>query len=807
MTEMQSSQPDTNKTPDVIRKHPLAECENCPLYENSIFVPSDGPEQADVVLVGEAPGRNEAREGKPFIGASGQLLNQILPSAGVRRKDVFITNVCLCRPKDNANPPAGAVRACKNRLVTEIKSRQPKVVVALGNFAAQTILETTVGITKLRVGPPKQSSLLGNDVAVIPTFHPAATLYNSNSFPDIVTDFGKIKGALNVSTPGGSGIGQTRDWSPPDIRIFDDPSRAEAGLNELLNSGRLQDVAIDIEVGLDKESDLGRPDQYHLLCVGFSHRPGAAFVVGESALESESVRSLLGKVLDVKHIIAQNGKFDMAGLYKFSPIGTMQNLRFDTMLAHYTIDERRGTHSLDQLAIEYLGAPDWKAEFHRHLGGSKNFADAPREILYKYNAYDVANTFLLRDEFLKHMTPELVSLHDFLVRTSPVLMKMEMNGVAVDMQYNEELGEESQQILADHLATLRQITENSTYNPNSWQQAQRVLKEQFGVRVANTRKETIEDLAEKAARKGNKALYDFCQEHLAFKKEAKSYGTYIKGIRERTHDYGQGPRVYADFLLHGTVTGRLSSRNPNLQNITRGSRLRRQFIPSTPDHVFIQADYRQAEFRVVCWMARDAYLREILSDESRDIHSEVARRFYGEGFTKEQRVIAKAVVFGLLYGREAYSLAMEHNMTTREAQTYINGFFEVIPHTVQWIRDLEEQVLEGEDLVTPFGRHRRFWLITNNNRDTILKEARAFLPQSTASDFTLEAANRLARAGLWDNLRIPIHDALLVEAHRDEAEEVAHLMQEVMEQTAEEYMDGWIPFPVDVKTANSWGDL
>lgn len=785
------------------RKHPLAKCEECPLYDDSVFVPSDGPDKAEVVLVGEAPGRNEGREGKPFVGAAGQLLQQILPKAGLVRKEVFITNVCLCRPKDNSNPPSDAVRACRGRLLAEIESRRPKVVVTLGNYASQTILGTEVGITKLRVGPAKQTRLVENgaEVNVIPTFHPAASLYNPGSFPDIITDFGKIQPTLKGEKDG--------SWSPPDIRVFDDPSSAEAALNELLNLTRLTEIALDIEVGIEKDTDLGRPDRYELLCVGISHRRGAAFVLGKGSMRSESVRRKLGEILGAKRIIAQNGKFDLAGLSHLNRSGVLDALAFDTMLAHYCLDERRGTHSLDQLAIEYLGAPDWKAEFRKYLDGSKDFRKVPEDVLYKYNAYDASNTYLLKEVFQEQLRaqPELERLHEFLVRTSPVLMRMEMNGVAVDLDYNQKLGNEIEGAMNEHLTTLRQITENSTYNPNSPKQVKEMLKEQFGKRVKDTRKETIATLAELAAKKNDRTLYEFCQNHLMFKKESKSYGTYIEGIRKRTFDTDTGPRVFADFLLHGTVTGRLSSRNPNLQNITRGSSLRRQFIPTTPDHVFIQADYGQAELRVVCCMARDAYLREVLSDSTRDLHSEVAERFYGAQFTKEQRVVAKAVVFGLLYGREAYSLAMEHGMSTREAQTYINGFFEVIPHTVEWIRNVEDQILGGDDLVTPFGRHRRFWLITNQNRHSVLKEGRAFLPQSTASDLTLESANRLARLGLWDQLRIPVHDSLLVEVHKSEEEEIKHLMKKVMEETAEEIMEGYVPFPVDVASGDNWGVL
>lgn len=801
--ERKDMEEDTSVPVDVeSRKHPLAKCEECPLFEGSIFVPSDGPEQADLVFVGEAPGRNEASEGKPFIGAAGKLLDQLLPTTGRRRNEVFITNVCLCRPKDNSNPPTAAVGACHNRLVTEIESRSPRVVVTLGNFASRSILDSQEGITKLRVGPPKSTEVLGGDVRVIPTFHPAASLYNHATFPDIVTDFGKIKPALEGR------ISVSGNWSPPDIRIFDDIHSADAALTELLNQTRLSEISIDIEVGVEKDTDLGRPDKYDRLCVGISHRANTAFVLGRDPMQNRRILDKLGLVLDHKRIIAQNGKFDLAGLYDLNPEGALNALTFDTMLAHYCLDERRGTHSLDQLAIERLGSPDWKAEFRKHVPG-KNFAEAPPELLYKYNAYDASNTFLLKTDLEEELAtqPELVRLHAFLVRTSPTLMRMEMNGVRIDLDYNKEVGEELQEQMAGYLDDLRQITEDKGYNPNSWQQVQKALKEQFNKRVKNTRKETIAALAELAAKKGDRVLYDFCQSHAAFKKGSKSYGTYIKGIRRRALEYGPEGRVFPDFLLHGTVTGRLSSRNPNLQNITRGDRLRRQFIPSTPDHVFIQADYGQAELRVVCWLARDAYLREVLSDSSRDIHSEVAERFYGKGFTKEQRVLAKAVVFGLLYGREAYSLAMEHKISTREAQTYINAFFEVIPHTVKWIEEIKETVLGGDDLVTPFGRHRRFWLITRNNQEDILKEARAFLPQSTASDFTLESANRLARLGFWDNLRIPVHDSLLMEVHRSDAEEVARTMKQVMEETALELSEGYVPFPVDVAIGENWGEL
>lgn len=766
------------------RHHYKAKCEECPLYEENTFVPSTGNESAGVVLVGEAPGAQEVRTGEPFTGPSGKLLNILLAGVDIERSDVYITNTCLCRPRDNSNPPAAAVKACAERLEHEIRMVNPHTIVTLGNFASKAILQTNEGITRTRVGPPKETTRFPGSV-VIPTYHPAASLYNQSVFPDIVTDFGKIR-------PQG---GTVDNWTPPYVEIHDDPDGAATRLRELCDSEQRY-FAIDIEVGIEKDVDFDHPDRYRMLCIGVSGAPGEAIVFGENACASDNFKSALGLFLSTKELIAQNGKFDIQGLWPYGR-GT---LYFDTMLAHYCLDERRGTHSLDQLAIENLGAPDWKDEIKRYLGPEKNYADIPRDALYKYNAYDVANTYDLYEVFAERLEEEgLRPVHDFLVRASNTLMHMERNGVSVDEAYLDTLEREYEELLAEGERYLRQWVDN----PRSPKQVKEAL-EVLGVRrVKSTDRETLEGLQERAALKGQDRLFKFTSAMLEYRRDQKLYGTYIKGIRTRVHE----GRVYPTFLLHGTVSGRLSARNPNIQNIPRGSIARRLFVPSSPDNVIVQADYGQAELRVVCAMARDAYLRDVFSNPDRDIHGEVATRFYGPDWTKEQRVRAKAVVFGLTYGREAYSLAAEHNMSVQEAQTYINQFFELIPDTVSWIANVEQDVLDGKDLVTPFGRRRRFWLITETNKHSVLKEARSFLPQSTASDLTLESAIRLHEAGFTDYLRFPVHDAIVMDVPKSEIANITEEMRRIMENVGREVFDDYIPFPVDVEYGKSWGDI
>ena len=781
-----------------IRKHELAKCEECPLLEAASFCPSDGPDSAEIVIVGEAPGHKEAKDGKPFIGASGQVLNQLLEHNGIKREDVFITNTVLCRPAGNANPPADAVEACGARLRREIEDREPNTILALGNFASRKLLATSQGITTLRVGPPKVSKQYPG-VRIIPTFHPAATLYNPGSFPDLVKDFGKING---------TSITATSNWSPPHFEVVDDRDAAIKAIETLLQRGSAP-LAVDIEVGIDKDVDTVHPAEYRLLCIGLGHDYDSGLVVGENACRDELVVDRLRRLFGQARLICHNGKFDIQGLLGLGVADDRTKLWFDTMLASYAMDERRGIHSLEYNAIERLGSPSWKHEVGHYLGPDKNYTDIPRPVLYRYNAYDVVNTYRLWRSFDgdNGFTDQLRLLHDSLVEASNMLMYVELNGVHVDLQYLEYLEKEYGDYLEKLLWELRGMVGDDDYNPNSWQQVGKILKGKYKVRhLPNTQKETLKNIQERAAKFGQSDLYEFLRAHLDFKTESKSYGTYVKGTRKRLYK----GRVHSTFLLHGTTTGRLASRNPNLQNVTRGSRLRRLFVSGSSETVLGQADYRQAELRVVCSLAGDAFLQSVFNDPTRNLHEEVGKQFYGPDFTKaekEKYIRAKAVVFGLTYGREAFSLAAEHKMSEAEAQQYIDTFFNLIPQTVEWRKSVWDDVRNGVDLVSPFGNHRRFWLITKENKRNIEKEAYAFYPQNIVSNILLRSGVRLAKAGMRDMLRIPVHDAWVFECERDQQEDISRLVNHEMMEAARETFTEFVEFPVDIDFGRSWGDI
>lgn len=814
--------------PKVQRKHPMAKCEECPLAAaQGKFVPSKIPVRAKLAVVGEAPGPKEVKTKECFTGPSGKLLDIVLQENGYHRHEVLYTNVTLCRPVADGAAPKAAIDACKPRLVDELRASGVDDVVALGGVAASALVDDTRTITRLRVGPPKKPSHSLRDTNVkriVPTWHTAYCLRNADAFPSLVTDLNKLKnGSLNV-------------WTPPDWRYYDDVPSALLVIEELQRTAR--DLVVDIEVGIEKDISFGHPNEYDLLCVGIAYARNKAVVLGTVPLANKTVLDALRRLFRNKPLIAHNGKFDLAGLYP--TLGPLE-LAFDTMLAHYAIDERPGNHGLKVLAVELLGAPQYDDEIKQYVHGkNSSYANIPRELLYKYNAYDVACTWALWELFNEQLDNDtadwpypdlpvktLRDVHDHMVRASNQLMFPEINGITIDLPYQREL----RRIFIDRLGyiedQLDEAVSEGVYegtvegeivpvdqeqhrwtnhiNPRSPKQVNAYLKSQ-GVTVSSTDKETIEKVLEILYRQGHSEsfVFKFCKLLLEHRKEAKKFGTFVEGIRKRLHK----GRVHTTYMLHGTSSGRLASRNPNLQNVIRDKVIRKQWTVSKPGNVLIQCDYKQAEGRVIATLAKDEYLRNVFLDPTADIFNTLSDGLYGSGnWTKEERVRTKAFFYGIGYGREPYSIGLEFNMPPSLASQTYNDFMDLIPNVAAWQGVIRETVLRGQDLITPFGRRRRFMLITNENRKSVLNEALSFLPQSTASDICLSAAIAL-RPMLRGHgfLRLTIHDALVTECPEDKADYVSGLMREVMEAKGREFTD-YVPFTVDTSMGTNWGEL
>jgi uracil-DNA glycosylase family 4 len=174
----------------------IGDCHRCPLGDTrTTLVFGVGDPKARVMLVGEAPGKNEDLKGEPFVGAAGQLLNELLAHAGLAREDVYIANVLKCRPPGNRNPEPGEIETCTPFLREQIRVIEPEVLVTLGNFATKFVLRTETGITRLH-GRPQQAGRF----TVLPIFHPAAAIYDRTKRDALFADFEVLRGLLGRSS-------------------------------------------------------------------------------------------------------------------------------------------------------------------------------------------------------------------------------------------------------------------------------------------------------------------------------------------------------------------------------------------------------------------------------------------------------------------------------------------------------------------------------------------------------------------------------------------------------------------------------
>ena len=807
-----------------MRKHPLANCEECPLYDTGQFVNPDLA-KTDITVVYDSPKFSETYAGIN-AGPHARLLNKVLKYHEIKTDDVSYTYAVSCKPATiDSKEMAVAAAKCRPRLVDDLTHTGSHTIVAMGSDSVQT-LGMGKGVGTARVGPAKVSEELSqlnhHTTKVISTWHPSYVLVRNTEFTSLVNDIGKIKN-----------VGNTPDWeSKFSYRVFDTPELA-LQVMELIKD--YDNFVIDIEVDFDKDSGtFQHPNLFGLLCVGISYDNHKAVVLGENCFNDPRVGERLYEMLKDKYIIGQNGKFDLEGLY---PVfnNRFVNLSFDTMLASYTFDERPGVHGLKYMAQEYLYSENYEEELTPYTNGKGGYGKIPREILYKYNALDVLFTRELYEMFMKRYEefPDLKNLHDFLIVASNTLMRVEMNGITIDQDYMQDLDRiyrKSTNDLEFNIDNLVESMTNTDYdknggiNPRSPLQIKKFLKD-INVNVDSTDEKTLTALSDKLEQlieiattpkeiEYYSSILNFCSLLLEYRKEAKAHGTYVKGFRERLYE----GNVYPTFSLHTTSTGRLSCRNPNIQNITRGPKIRSMFVPQRSENVLLQTDYSQAELRVLSFLAKDNYFREIFNNASLDVFDDLSVKLYphivksevSKDEWKETRNKVKAYVYGLSYGRTEFGIARQLKISVAKAKKSKELFFSTIPEIVAWQEQIKESVLRGDVLISPFGRRKRTPLITPLTQDDILNESLAFLPQGTASDICLRALTwiePILREGNLGVVRNTVHDAVIVECHPNDVEQVKEIIEFNMIESARLLVGDYVRFDVETTFGKSWGEL
>lgn len=820
------------------RKHPLAKCEECPLYERGRMVPPSYPSVTPrngktIAFVGEAPGRTEIVGGAPLIGPSGQLLETILKQYGVERQEVHLTNATLCHYPESLfkKLPKEAIEACRPRLMAELKEVGATTVVPMGNSAVQSVFPPAIskkGITQLRAGRPKRSELLGPDITVVPTFHPAFCLRSQERTPHLILDVHKA--ILGDDLP--------QLWYEPEVIPVDHTYDAESSISDLIvnitNLNKGEPLYLDIETGREKDTSFGNVHMAKMLCIGIgpsdlSHED-KVYVFDAKVFESTYVRNLFVKMIQSCRIVCQNGKFDLGALRAWLGFSEFQPLLLsgDTMLQSYTLNEYGGVHGLEYMGMEWLGCPDWKHEIDAYKRGPDgkgpvDYANIPRPILFKYNAFDVHATRLLYAFFGEQIdTLGIGSGYQFMLRASNALTIIEPRGMGFDVDYSQGLSDkfdqESERITADLPlvsdpdSKTKALREAHPLNCNSPVQVTQYFAAN-GVALETTEHDVLVELLDSGALSTKPEVEATLRRIIEIRGITKMDGTFVRGMRERVTD---ARTVNPSFLIHGTTSGRLSARNPNSQNIPRKDEIKRQFIPRAVGRVLVGVDMSQAELRVLTWLAREEITREIFNDPTRDLFTELTLQMFGQAkwdsWSKEERkeirTLVKTFAYGMAYGRTASGIAgdPDFHMSIGEAQQHMNKFQLTVPRITDYLESIADQACRMEPIRTPYGRYRRFHLVTHLNRHAVRNEAKSFPAQSIASDIVLESA-----CILTEEHHVPIinlvHDAIYADVLEEEAERTRDLISRVMIETGERVTEGYVRFATEGKIGTSWDQV
>ena len=610
----------------------------------------------------------------------------------------------------------------------------------------------------------------------------------------------------------------------------------EAALQSLVQAlSRAEAIAFDVETTSTDQMRAERvgialavaPDEGYYIPVGHTPRPaeGQEALLDEMAIRQlplETVINALKAPLTDPNIpkYAHNGKYDLIVLRRYGLDVTP--IRFDTMIAEWLSDPASRNKGLKNLAFVRLGIEMTPIEDLIGSGRNQITIDrVPIERVAPYAAADAAVTFhlvgVLRPEL---ETKRLLKLYDDLeMPLIPVLADMEMAGVLLDTGFLRQMSDELAAQLAAIESEIYALSGGyGSFNINSPKQLNDVLFGKLQLPAAGIRKTThgfstsadvLEDL------RGEHPIVDHILEH---RELTKLKGTYVDALPALVHP--QTGRLHTSFNQTGTVTGRLSSDNPNLQNIPirteQGRQIRKAFV-APEGYALLSVDYSQVELRVLAHFSQDPTLLEAFR-QGQDIHQTTAAAVYGiplDQVTYEQRRFAKSVNFGLLYGMGAFRLARDSELTLSQAEQFIDTYFRQFPRVRDYLEETKRRAAQQGYLETLLGRRRYFPELRQDGKGRTSAVARQRaerqainMPiQGTAADIMklamIHVHRRLREAGYRARILLQVHDELVLEVAEEDLPATAALVRETMEQAFT--LDA--PLKAEAQSGRNWLDM
>jgi len=598
-----------------------------------------------------------------------------------------------------------------------------------------------------------------------------------------------------------------------DVGAEETDYRTLAGVDDL--KAAIEEIRKAGRVSFDLETTHVEPRRAHIVGVALSWKPatGVYLPLAHDGLQAENAMSvaealqLLQPVLTdgSVDIIGQNLKYDLVVLKRYDIEDV--HVTFDTMIASYLVNPTRTGHGLDGLAMDFLRV---KMVAFKDVLPTKNstFADVPIDVATGYAAEDADVALRLADIFAPELEAQNLTglFHDLELPLMHVLVDMEWRGVRIDADYLANMGGQ----LGAELDVLREKIYKGAggeFNINSPKQLAEVLFDRLGLpsggRTAktgsrSTKAAVLEQLAEE---------YPIAGEIIGYRELAKLKSTYIDTLPALINpDTG---RVHTSFNQTVAATGRLSSSDPNLQNIPirrpLGRQIRKAFIPAD-GFVMMTADYSQVELRIMAHLSGDPRLCTAFR-EGQDVHRATAADIFGvepDDVSREQRDRAKVINFGIIYGMGPQRLAREFEISLQEAREFIDNYFDIYEQVKHWLDQTVERAKEDAYVTTLLGRIRHLPELMSSQRavQSFGERVAVNMPiQGTAADMikramvTLHA--RLRDEGLTTGMIIQVHDELVLEVPEGELE--------AAERAVREEMEGAIALDVPLEVDIGWG--
>lgn len=848
-----------------------------------------------MAVVLDAPDSAHALGRTAFDGAAGEVLEAtiraVIAASGRRPPADLLDEVAVfhavARPVAGGKAPSVvAVRACHERLVEELSSARPRMILTVGAAACASL--AGVGALKIVATPitswrgmMRWVRLPSGNVPWVATISSGSVVGKTDFYRDLSADVWK---AWTQAEP-----------TPDPEVVVDVPTTYDDLVVALSALDGASVVTCDVETtGLKPWRDV-------LLSVGFGAvaedpRYGLGVIVPFELLSDSRVQDLCWDYAyrATRRTVFQNGKFDLQYLMRWFGEASVPRdaLLGDTLLLGYLLDERPKKDRIGSLGLKEQASYrydkqdyhwDWEKFYNdmRHDGSHPDGRTCDPKLcakqryphpdtepradwagLYAYQGLDVYFTARMWYDQVAEAADEsegLMRAHDeVLVPAMKILAACELVGAPLDRAWLTSYASWLRRRIGRRSAALALVSrdlgapDDFEYGAplqvadlmyDVWKMTPDVRKrKKFGdfKPDRSTDKEHIEAAIVKYVSSHDPTLARaarWLRTLLRWRTEAKQLSTYSESILDAADS---DDRIHASFWLHGTITGRLSSSQPNLQNIPavddkvyepdgrvvyqlRGDRktrwpARKGFGPR-PGHVWIEADYSQLELRVAAWLSGDERLKEVFIN-GRDIHREVASTMFSkppEEITKPERYLAKAVDFGLLYGRQPKAVAEGKEMDFYErelggrrwdiptAEAFIRKFLRGYPQLASWLETNARDAVNNYFVSTPFGRRRRFPFKPRDKwaRMAIERQANNTPIQSAASDLCLQAMWRIdARLPEGATLLFPVHDSICLEVRDDLLDEVKAILREEMELDV-----GGVPLTIDVEVGHSWADV